>query len=336
MMTPEEMRALIEETMGTKVSAAVVAHLEHERPTWEAREYGTPEAIDALMAAVAKARPNFGPIKKNKQGRTGNVPFMYAPLENLLEATLVPLAEQGITVWQPLSGPNPDGKHRVTTWVRGHGAKLESIVEFEGSGSIKDFGAQCTYYRRYSMIAMFMLDADADLDEGDLDIPKQNQTRREPPPMPEGNGRRQQPRQEPQRQQERPAQQERRPEPPKTQERPQQAQQAPRQAPAPERPKSSPPPPRERAETAEARTRPLPFDEGDRPTSEIPEPADDFEELFGELAGKLDALNWPSTRITAWVDDITGKAINEVNDAADVRQLIASADAHLLQMQGNK
>lgn len=325
------------------VNDAVREHLEHETPLEQVREYGPPEAVDKLMASVAQARQNFGPIKKSKQGRSGNQTYMYAPFSELLAATVLPLANHGVTVWQPLSGPTAAGKLRVTTWVRGHGAKVESVLEFEPAGSIKDVGAQITYYRRYAYNAALLLDADGDADDGDF---KSIPDRKGPPSMPDKPPQRSRPQQAqkpPQRPPQRPPS-----EPPTRAPTPSgvngsrpsgyQAPSGPAQR-LPPTPEAQQPPPKAdpRQATipgAELDDSPQP-DNGDRPTSKLPEEPDTdaIDGMFNALLTKVEALGWAETRIAMWVAETIGKTLDDQTiTVAEAKQLIDSADSHLRKM----
>lgn len=159
----------------------------------DVRVHGTQEAIDKFMTEMALARLEFGVIAKSRTAKVvtrdrGTYEYSWAPLLNVLEAVVKPLAQHGVTIWQPWSGPDDQGRYRITTWVRGHGACVEAVAEFHGAGNDQDRGKQITYVRRYSLNAILSVDADPDVDDDGVDerepkAPPQNQPQKRPPAL---------------------------------------------------------------------------------------------------------------------------------------------------------
>jgi hypothetical protein len=128
---------------------------------------GTAEAQDKLVTEMAGAMAEFAPIGNVDVGQQGNRTFKYASLDVLRNATLPHLLRRKIVVLQPLSGPYGGNTYRLTTLVKGHGATITSVIEFERDGNLQTFGSQQTYLRRYAYRAMFLLDGSDDTDRGE-------------------------------------------------------------------------------------------------------------------------------------------------------------------------
>lgn len=161
-----------------------------ETPVWELRDHGTPDGIAELMGAVAEARLEFGTPRRTKsttvypkQGRPYS--FEWAPLAEIYAAVDKPLAKHGVSLWQPVTGPDPDGYFRVTTRLRHGSAYTEAIVKFRDASSMQDLGGRISYMRRYAVNAILALDADGDLDEAPIDHGKGEGPNREPPGPPQ-------------------------------------------------------------------------------------------------------------------------------------------------------
>lgn len=157
---------------------------------------GAPEQQVKLMAAIAAARLEFGAVVRDRTGQYGNQRFPYATLGSLTEATGRALAKQGVTVMNIFTtSPTDPQKHRLTTWVMGHGATIEACLDFlpreareDGKGGgefIKELGKLQTYLIRYQYRALFTLDSEPDADEAGETVPeRQPQPRREAPRPP--------------------------------------------------------------------------------------------------------------------------------------------------------
>lgn len=126
---------------------------------------GEQEAMAALMTAIAQARVSFGEVKKAREGQIGHQRFKYSPLSDLTAASVGPLSKAGVAVMQFLGSSPVEGKHRLTTIVAGHGARIETHVDFVPEKDVKEYGKQTTYLRRYTYNALFVLDGEPDADE---------------------------------------------------------------------------------------------------------------------------------------------------------------------------
>lgn len=132
---------------------------------------GAPGEISRLFVALCKAKLSFAPIRRTKEvqirSAKGNYRFSYAPLDTLKAATERPLLEHGLTIVSFL-GRDPDGRRKlVVRLVHADGqgcAFLQSVIEIPDATSIKDFGSNVTYLRRYAYSCLLDLVADDDLD----------------------------------------------------------------------------------------------------------------------------------------------------------------------------
>lgn len=132
-----------------------------------------------LLEAIGKASEKFLAVPKSSDGQIGTQRFKYAPYHMVMRCVRPALAEQGVTITQPLS--TNDGKAVSTLMVSGHGAIIMSIFEFTGKyekltkdgRSFEDpqeFGKNSTYYRRYQLQSFFGLEGDKDADDPDTDV----------------------------------------------------------------------------------------------------------------------------------------------------------------------
>ncbi len=127
-----------------------------------------PVSIAKLATALAKAQGAFRAIVKNrevkiatKSGSSYN--FKYADLEELIDATRVHLAANGLSVVQLIIGTS-----LRTALLHESGEQLISEMPLgaaAGGDDIKTFGAKVSYLRRYAYQSMLCLAADDDLDE---------------------------------------------------------------------------------------------------------------------------------------------------------------------------
>ncbi len=144
------------------------------------REHGTDEQIAALYAALADAQGEFPQIPRDRQGRTGNQVFKYAPLATVLKAVRPALTKYGLAVVQPFAIGN---EFVQVTTVLSHkgGGRISSSSRFRLPGELKDFGSARTYMCRYALNSLLVLDGDADAD--DLPDPQPIEpSKRQPPP----------------------------------------------------------------------------------------------------------------------------------------------------------
>jgi hypothetical protein len=132
-----------------------------------------------LLEAIGVASKSFLPVPKNADGQIGQQRFKYTPYHMVMRCVRPALAEQGVTITQPLS--TQDGKAISTLMVSGHGAIIMSIFEFSGkyektgkdgkvSEDPQEFGKNSTYYRRYQLQSFFGLEGDKDADDTDVEV----------------------------------------------------------------------------------------------------------------------------------------------------------------------
>jgi hypothetical protein len=119
----------------------------------------------ALAAALAKAQVDFPAIPRtrtvNVRSTSGTYSFDYAPLDVVLEAVRVPLAENGLAITQLLSGGE-----LVTLLLHEGGGVLESRIKIplEEGQRIQQLGSAITYLRRYSLLAILGISSEDDDD----------------------------------------------------------------------------------------------------------------------------------------------------------------------------
>lgn len=126
-----------------------------------------------LYAALARAQSKFKPIAKNREVTIktktgGSFRFRYADLEEVNNATRAALAEEGLSIVQPVkSEPSTNAHWLETALVHKDGAAMTSRVDLKPPttyGDPKEFGAAVTYLRRYAITSLLNLAADDDLD----------------------------------------------------------------------------------------------------------------------------------------------------------------------------
>lgn len=149
---------------------------------------GTAEARSKLWLAMGKARAAFDQVTKDIDGQTGQQKFKYANFAALSSAMVKPLAENGLSIIQMITTPSSDFSC-VTTLLAGHGAELWVEIKFAPAANehglqatIKDFGAQTTYYKRYQLQAIGFIEGDRDADQESKNIPGPARRPSGPPP----------------------------------------------------------------------------------------------------------------------------------------------------------
>lgn len=149
---------------------------------------GSPAQRSALWVAMGKARVGFERVTKSIEGQTGQQKFRYASFAQLSAAMVEPLAEQGLAILQMITTPS-DGLGCITTLLAGHGAELWIVTRFSTAenehgfqATLKDFGAQTTYLKRYQLQAIGFIEGDRDADQDPRDMPGPNRTVKDKPP----------------------------------------------------------------------------------------------------------------------------------------------------------
>lgn len=110
-----------------------------------------------LIKAMIKFNQEVGYIKETCKGQTGNRTFSYADLEDIAEATMIPLCNNGLWVRQYLQ-QHEDGTHMHTDIYHISGDMLPSncLIDYEAK-DIKDHGGNISYFRRYTQLAVLGL-----------------------------------------------------------------------------------------------------------------------------------------------------------------------------------
>lgn len=126
------------------------------------------ESIGDLVTALAKAREEFKPVKKNRTANTGKFSYHYADLADIIDATAPALSKHQLVVLQLLGG-TADQPSVTTVLAHASGQQVSSTVSLaiEDSGRMTDaqaMGAAITYLRRYAYSAIIGVVADEDTD----------------------------------------------------------------------------------------------------------------------------------------------------------------------------
>lgn len=118
----------------------------------------------AFFGAMAKAQAEFEPVKKDAKADLGQYGYAYAPLENLLAATVPALNKHGLCLMQPLAS-KAGGGHLLRTWI-GHssGALLEMETDIPRADKIQALGSSITYLRRYTVQSLLGVNGEDDDD----------------------------------------------------------------------------------------------------------------------------------------------------------------------------
>lgn len=127
--------------------------------------------IGKLFEVIAKARKGFGEVTKGREGQVGNQKFKYSTLSDLTNASTAALSDAGVATMQFISVSPVQGHDRITTIVAGHGARIETYLDFKADPNPQTYGKQSTYMRRYAYNALFVLDGVPDQDDAGRDDP---------------------------------------------------------------------------------------------------------------------------------------------------------------------
>ena len=149
------------------------------------------EGIGKLFSGLAKARAEFGAVKKSgevkirfKSRKTNewvDNSFAYSTIDDLNAATKDALAKHEVAVFQSLAGHK--GTYYITTIVGCGGSYIKSVIEFTSAilgnstlSQVQQLGSATTYMRRYALQAALCHAGDIDEDdptgaERDADIP---------------------------------------------------------------------------------------------------------------------------------------------------------------------
>jgi hypothetical protein len=279
----------------------------------------------ALFGALAKAQADFKAIVRSKEVHVrsdkGNYSFLYAPLEEVLAATVPALSANELVILQPLGHANDGDLVLRTVLAHSSGARIETRMtlpqtttgygkdgaRFERQKTAQEIGSAITYMRRYMVQSLLGVNAEEDDDgaQGE-DMPR---TLTDNKKGPHGNAR---------------------PTPPPVERKaaPQSKPEQPKLAVAP-----PPTPPQEPAQEPKAEAAPEPAPEPERPAS-VPPPANDTapdpnelvekgSPLHVELRGMLAKLGFDPKMTESWCLSLLGKSPLQVKTRSDYETLLA-------------
>ena len=116
-----------------------------------------------LIEALVEFHKTVPPINKTANAQYGK----FADLETVLSTVTPHLIKNGLVIsqaFEPSEGLEPI---LVTRLLHVSGAELVSrlpMIIGKGRNALHDFGASCTYMKRYALLAMIGLTADMDMD----------------------------------------------------------------------------------------------------------------------------------------------------------------------------
>lgn len=134
--------------------------------------------MSELTKALCDFHKEVGTIHKDAKAQYG----AFADLAGVLSTVQPPLANNGLTINQtflPSEGFDPV---LVTTLRHVSGETIEShlpMVVNKGKNALHDWGASCTYLRRYALLSMLCLVADVDTDGAFTEPPSQSEPKSE-------------------------------------------------------------------------------------------------------------------------------------------------------------
>ncbi len=137
-------------------------------------EFLRSEDIGELATALAVAQAVIPEIPRNREVAVqtragGKYTFKYATLDAILHAIKQPLADNGLSVMQPVAH-REDGPVLQTVLTHKSGQWVMSEMPLSLSGTNQECGSELTYKRRYSLSALLNIssqeDDDANLADG--------------------------------------------------------------------------------------------------------------------------------------------------------------------------
>ena len=123
-----------------------------------------------LIAALVKARPAFKTVAKTKTAKVlmktgGTYVYHYADLADVNEATVEPLAQNGLVITQPVDWESELNANVVRTRLSHvSGQFMESRYPIRSYERPQEEGGEITYARRYALSAMLGIAAEEDDD----------------------------------------------------------------------------------------------------------------------------------------------------------------------------
>jgi len=133
----------------------------------------TSETFADLAAALAKAQGAFPAIKKehtakvrgeSKKGDPVEYSYGYADLADILDAIRHALADNGLSIIQPICPADAEHIWLVTRLLHSSGQWIESAYPVDVYDKPQEQGSAITYARRYALTAMLGIAAEEDDD----------------------------------------------------------------------------------------------------------------------------------------------------------------------------
>jgi len=134
--------------------------------------------MSELTKALCDFHKEVGTINKDAKAQYG----AFADLAGVLSTVQPPLARNGLTINQTFMPSEGFDPILVTTLRHVSGETIEShlpMVVNKGRNALHDWGASCTYLRRYALLSMLCLVADVDTDGAFVEPPKQSEPKPE-------------------------------------------------------------------------------------------------------------------------------------------------------------
>lgn len=280
-----------------------------------------------LFGALAKAQGDFKPIVRSKEvhvrSERGNYDFKYAPLEEVLAATVPALTANGLVVLQPLGHAASGELVLRTVLAHASGARIETRMTlpqtmtakasnggtFERSKTAQEIGSAITYMRRYMVQSLLGVNAEEDDDGASGEEMGRTMTEKSGPRT------------------------NTRPTPPAAQSKPQPQQSWRSPSPTNAPPPQQPPPATEPAAVAPAEPSPAETPPVETKMPSVPPPANDTtadpnEEipkghpLQQELRAMLQELGFDAKMTETWCVSIIGKTPRDVRTRGDYEKLL--------------
>jgi hypothetical protein len=144
-----------------------------------------------LFAALAKAQAGYAPIKRTRtvqvRSDKGNYTFDYAPLEEVISATLPSLNAQGLAWFSALADGEGEDADLHTMLTHESGAFIHVTERLPPVSKAQERGSQVTYRRRYQYQCVTGTSPEVDDDGNAADgnkvegVTQRQAPRREPP-----------------------------------------------------------------------------------------------------------------------------------------------------------
>jgi hypothetical protein len=112
----------------------------------------TSDTLDVLLPALVKARGDFKPVVRDATGQVAQRAYKYADLAGVLDAIVPALTKHGLTVAQTVDA---ETSTLITRLLHTSGQWIESRYPLTFAGQTpQQIGAQLSYGRRYSLLAL--------------------------------------------------------------------------------------------------------------------------------------------------------------------------------------